>query len=438
MTVTRIAPSPTGYAHIGTMRTALFNWLYAKHHGGEFRIRIEDTDKDRNVNDAIQPIIDGMAWLGIIPDGDIVYQSNNAARHRDVAHELLARGAAYRCYMTTDEIDQAKIITRKTGMPARSPWRDRTDMPDLPYTIRLRMPDHGTTTINDMVQGEVSIQNNTLDDMILLRSDGSPTYMLAVVVDDHDMAVDTVLRGDDHLTNTFRQIWIYRALRWSVPSYGHIPLIHDESGKKLSKRTGAAGIEFYQQGGFVPEAVFNYMLRMGWGHGDHEMFTVDEAIDLFDIDGVGKSSARLDIKRLEFLNGEYLREYPDDGILTLFGAMGKDVSNPMVRSLVPLVKVRSKTLVEAWEYIAMSINGPTVSPNIDSPLYDDFVTRLDHDFSAAGLRMLAEQVAQEHAVKLKHVVAPIRLAITGSKISPPLFEVMELLGEKCVKERLRG
>jgi glutamyl-tRNA synthetase len=442
MTVkTRFAPSPTGYLHIGGARTALFNWLYARHYNGDFHLRIEDTDKNRNDLEAIQPIIDGLDWLGLTPDGAIVYQSDNAARHKEVAEQLVERGAAYRCYMSDDDVTAMKNINRKTGKALRSTFRDVTDTREGPFTIRLRMPDNGQTVIDDLVQGSVTVQNSTLDDMIILRSDGTPTYMLAVVVDDHDAGITHVIRGDDHLNNAFRQLQVIRAMGWAEPKYAHIPLILNEQGKKLSKRDGDAGIEWFEEKGFLPEAAFNYLLRMGWGHGDHEIVDRATAIKLFDLDGVGRAPARLDTKRLEHLNNLYLRDCPNDLLEPLILPLIDHerttamLADDGIGRLLDMTKVRSKTLIEMAMYIDMVLNRPR--KKVESDLLMEFNEALPiTDFTAVNIKAMADRIADAKGMKLKHVVEPLRLATVGSKISPPLFEVMELLGTDECRERL--
>src|SRR3954452_13330396 len=312
--VTRFAPSPTGYLHIGGARTALFNWLFARHHGGKFLLRIEDTDKVRSTTDAIDAILDGMRWLGLDWGGHEYYQSQFWARHAEIAHRLLERGAAYRCYMTQEELAAQRELAARERKPFRinSPWRDVTDeQAGTPFVIRLKSPREGETVIDDKVQGRVTVQNAELDDMVLLRSDGTPTYMLAVVVDDHDMGVTHVIRGDVHLNNAFRQLGIIKAMGWPEPTYAHVPLIHGADGAKMSKRHGATGVMDYHEMGFLPEAVANYLLRLGWGHGDEEIIGRDEAVRWFDLDGVGRSPSRFDLKKLDNLNGHYMREAED-------------------------------------------------------------------------------------------------------------------------------
>src|SRR3954447_19452937 len=315
--VTRFAPSPTGFLHIGGARTALFNWLFARHHGGKFLLRIEDTDKARSTTEAIDAILDGMRWLGLDWDGHEYYQSQFWARHAEVAHKMLERGHAYRCYMTQEELAAQREEAQRERRPFRidSPWRDISDSQgDKPFVIRLKAPRDGETVIDDRVQGRVTVQNAEIDDFVLLRSDGSPTYMLAVVVDDHDMGVTHVIRGDDHLNNAFRQLAIIRAMGWPEPVYAHVPLIHGQDGAKMSKRHGATGVMDYDALGFLPEALSNYLLRLGWGHGDEEIIAREDAVRWFDLAQVGRSPSRFDMKKLDNLNGHYLRE-ADDGRL---------------------------------------------------------------------------------------------------------------------------
>ncbi|HZU50907.1 MAG TPA: glutamate--tRNA ligase, partial [Sphingomicrobium sp.] len=348
--VTRFAPSPTGYLHIGGARTALFNWLYARHTGGKFLLRIEDTDRVRSTKEAIDAILDGMRWLGLDWDGHEYYQSQFWARHAEIAHRLLERGAAYRCYMTQEELAEQRELAQRERRPFRinSPWRDRQDeQNDRPFVIRLKAPREGETMIDDQVQGRVTVQNAEIDDFILLRSDGTPTYMLAVVVDDHDMGVTHVIRGDDHLNNAFRQLAIVRAMGWPEPTYAHVPLIHGADGAKLSKRHGAMGVDAYRDElGLLPEAVNNYLLRLGWGHGDHEIIRQEQAIQWFDLAQVGKSPSRFDFKKLENLNGHYIREADDarlaDLVAPKLGLSAKE-KELLVRAM-PELKPRANTL----------------------------------------------------------------------------------------------
>ncbi len=340
--VTRFAPSPTGFLHIGGARTALFSWLYARHHGGRFLLRIEDTDKARSTQAAIDAIIEGMRWLGLDWDGHEYYQSQFAARHAEVANELLARGHAYRCYMSAEELSAQRERAQAEKRPYRveSPWRDLGDEAgDAPFVLRLKAPREGETVIEDRVQGRVVVKNAELDDMVLLRSDGSPTYMLAVVVDDHDMGVTHVIRGDDHLNNAFRQLGIIRGMGWPEPVYAHVPLIHGPDGAKMSKRHGATGVMDYDALGFLPEALSNYLLRLGWGHGDDEIISRDDAVRWFDLDQVGKSPSRFDTKKLENLNGHYIREADDGRLASLIAPrigtlIGRDLGTEEVALLV--------------------------------------------------------------------------------------------------------
>ena len=350
--VTRFAPSPTGFLHIGGARTALFNWLFARHHGGKFLLRIEDTDKVRSTREAIDAILDGMQWLGLDWDGHEYYQSQFWARHAEVAHRLLERGAAYRCYMTQEELAAQREKAQAERRPFRieSPWRDVAgEQGDKPFVIRLKAPREGETVIEDRVQGRVAVQNAELDDFILLRSDGTPTYMLAVVVDDHDMGVTHVIRGDDHLNNAFRQLAIIRAMGWPEPIYAHVPLIHGSDGAKLSKRHGALGVDAYRDElGFLPEALSNYLLRLGWGHGDDEIISREQAIEWFDIDHVGKAPSRRDLKKLENLNGHYIRETGDERLAELVAPRLQldDAGKALLVKAMPELKARAHNLNE--------------------------------------------------------------------------------------------
>jgi glutamyl-tRNA synthetase len=347
--VTRFAPSPTGFLHIGGARTALFNWLFARHNGGKFLLRIEDTDKARSTSEAIDAILDGMRWLGLDWDGHEYYQSQFWARHAEVAHRLLERGAAYRCYMTQEELAAQREQAQRARKPFRihSPWRDAAEeQAATPFVIRLKAPQEGETVIDDQVQGKVTVQNSEIDDFVLLRSDGTPTYMLAVVVDDHDMGITHVIRGDDHLNNAFRQLAIIRAMGWPEPVYAHVPLIHGQDGAKLSKRHGALGVDNYRDElGILPEALLNYLLRLGWGHGDDEIISRSQAVEWFGIDHVGKSPSRFDVKKLENLNGHYIREADDGRLADLVAPLleGEGDRELLVRAM-PELKARAHTL----------------------------------------------------------------------------------------------
>src|SRR3954469_8627861 len=360
--VTRFAPSPTGFLHIGGARTALFNWLFARHHGGTFLLRIEDTDRARSTDAAVEAIVDGLRWLELTWDGDAVSQFQRRDRHAEVAHQMMAAGHAYRCYASPEELEAMRAAQKAAGQPMRydGRWRDR-DPGEAPAgispVIRLKAPQEGETVLADHVQGEVRVQNAQLDDMVLLRADGTPTYMLSVVVDDHDMNVTHVIRGDDHLTNTFRQIQIYRAMGWDLPEFAHIPLIHGADGAKLSKRHGALGVDAYRDMGYLPEALRNYLLRLGWGHGDNEIISTEQAIEWFDLSGVGRSASRFDMVKLTNLNANYLRETADAELLALvaerletqFGRPLSEVESGRLLKAMPGLKPRAKTIVELAE-----------------------------------------------------------------------------------------
>ncbi len=457
--VTRFAPSPTGFLHIGGARTALFNWLYARHHGGQFRLRIEDTDRERSTPEAIQAILDGLTWLGLDWDGPTVYQSERAERHANVAYQLLAAGKAYRCYATKEELDEMREQARAEGRPPRydGRWRDADPSaapPDVTPVIRIKMPLEGETVIEDRVQGRVTVANEQLDDMVLLRSDGTPTYMLSVVVDDHDMGVTHVIRGDDHLTNAFRQYQVFRALDWTPPVFAHIPLIHGPDGTKLSKRHGAVGVAAYDEKGYLPEAVRNILLRLGWGHGDREIVPTEEAIQLFDLDGVGKSAARFDFAKLDNFNGHYMRE-ADDARLTglvvprLENQLGRaldDAERSRVRAGMPGLKQRAKTLVDLADNARIYVVRPqALTPKAAKHLNDDARARLDRlrgqlaaidAWSEAALEDLVRQAAEAEGVGLGKLAQPLRAALTGSTVSPGIFEVMAAMGREEVLARL--
>jgi len=441
--VTRFAPSPTGFLHIGGARTALFNWLFARHHGGKFLLRIEDTDKARSTKEAIDAILDGMRWLELDWDGHEYYQSQFWARHAEVAHKLLERGHAYRCYMTQEELAAQREKAQAERRPFRidSPWRDVAETQgDKPFVIRLKAPREGETVIEDKVQGRVTVQNSELDDFILLRSDGTPTYMLAVVVDDHDMGVTHVIRGDDHLNNAFRQLAIIRAMGWPEPVYAHVPLIHGADGAKLSKRHGALGVDSYRDElGYLPEAVSNYLLRLGWGHGDDEIISREQAIEWFDLDHVGKSPSRFDFKKLENLNGHYLRQ-ADDARLAALVAPKLGLSEPdlLVRAM-PELKARAHTLNELadgarflFESRPLSIDeaaAALLTPEARAPLaaaHKELVALANWD--SESLEGAIREVAEGAGVKLGKLAQPLRAALTGRTTSPGIFDVLALLG----------
>jgi glutamyl-tRNA synthetase len=444
--VTRFAPSPTGFLHIGGARTALFNWLFARHHGGKFLLRIEDTDKVRSTKDAIDAILDGMHWLGLDWDGHEYYQSQFWARHAEVAHKLLDRGHAYRCYMTTEELAAQREKAQAERRPFRinSPWRDiAEEQGDKPFVIRLKAPGDGETVIEDRVQGRVTVQNAELDDFILLRSDGSPTYMLAVVVDDHDMGVTHVIRGDDHLNNAFRQLAIIRAMGWPEPTYAHVPLIHGPDGAKLSKRHGALGVDAYRDElGMLPEAVGNYLLRLGWGHGDDEIISREQAIEWFDLDHVGKSPSRFDFKKLENLNGHYIREAEDSRLADLVApqlGLSDEHKNLLVRAM-PELKARAHNVHQLGEGAGfLFASRPLDIDEAAAALLTAEARALlaetrealtgVSDWSHDGTEQAIRAVAEKAGVKLGKLAQPLRAALTGRTTSPGIFDVLVLLGK---------
>ncbi|MDP1026117.1 glutamate--tRNA ligase [Sphingomonas sp. KR1UV-12] len=441
--VTRFAPSPTGFLHLGGARTALFNWLFARHHGGRFLLRIEDTDRARSTQPAVDAILAGMRWLGLDWDGDAVMQFARSDRHAEVAHQMVAAGHAYRCYMTAEEITAQREAAQAAKQPLRirSPWRDRSDAPEgQPFVVRLRAPREGATTIEDRVQGSVTVQNAELDDLVLLRSDGTPTYMLAVVVDDHDMGVTHVIRGDDHLNNAFRQLPIYTANGWPVPVYAHIPLIHGSDGAKLSKRHGAVGIEAYRDElGILPEALDNYLLRLGWGHGDEEKISRDQAVEWFDLGAVGKSPSRFDLKKLENLNGKYIREAADDRLAALVAERLPQADAALLARAMPALKERAANLNELADGAGflfaqrpLAID-PAAAPLLEGEapaILASVHAALDAlaDWDTEHLEGAVRQVAEERGVKLGQVAQPLRVALTGRKTSPGIFDVLALLG----------
>ncbi len=442
--VTRFAPSPTGFLHIGGARTALFNWLYARHHGGKFALRIEDTDKARSTQAAIDAILDGMTWLGLDWDGATHFQSEYAARHAEVARQMLASGHAYRCWMSQEELAAGREAAKAERRPfrTRSPWREREDGPDAPSVVRLKAPREGETAIDDLVQGRVTVQNEELDDFVLLRSDGSPTYMLAVVVDDHDMGVTHVIRGDDHLNNAFRQLAIIRAMGWPEPVYGHVPLIHGSDGAKLSKRHGALGVETYRDElGILPEALFNYLLRLGWGHGDDEIISREQAVLWFDIDAVGKSPSRFDLKKLENLNGHYLREADPARLAALIAPKIEGADTDLLARAMPVLTPRAKDLNELGE--GASFLAKSVPLDMDEKAASllagdarDLLGRVRlslaalRDWTAEATEQAVREVAEMSGVKLGQVAQPLRAALTGRATSPGIFDVLALLGRE--------
>ena len=455
--VTRFAPSPTGYLHIGGARTALFNWLFARHHGGAFLLRIEDTDRARSTEPAIAAILDGMRWLGLEWDGDEVYQFARASRHAEVAFQLLAQGDAYKCFATAQELEEMRAQQRADKLPLRydGRWRNRDprDAPEgAPFVVRLKAATEGATTINDSVQGAVTVRNAELDDMVLLRSDGTPTYMLAVVVDDHDMGVTHVIRGDDHLNNAFRQLGIIRAMGWEEPVYAHIPLIHGADGAKLSKRHGALGVDAYRDElGFLPEAVDNYLLRLGWGHGDDEIISREQAVEWFDLAAVGRSPSRFDFKKLENLNGHYIREADDARLAGLvaarLGLSDSPAATDLLQRAMPGLKARAKTINELAESAGFLFRTRPIDVDeaaaklLDAPARQllararDAVAGAD-TWSADALEALVRTVAEAEGVGLGKVAQPLRAALTGRTTSPGIFDVLALIGREESLARL--
>ncbi|MBT3557948.1 MAG: glutamate--tRNA ligase [Rhodospirillales bacterium] len=460
--VTRFAPSPTGFLHIGGARTALFNWLYARHHGGKFLLRIEDTDRKRSTQEAVDAIYEGLEWLGLNWDGDATSQFERADRHREAVQALLDAGKAYRCYCTPEELTQMRETAKAEGLPWKYSgiWRDRdpSEAPEgVDPVIRIKAPLDGEVVINDLVQGEVRVANETLDDMVLLRGDGSPTYMLAVVVDDHDMGVTHVIRGDDHLTNAFRQYQLYVALGWDVPEFAHIPLIHGPDGAKMSKRHGALGVDAYRDEGYLPEAMRNYLLRLGWAHGDEEIISTKQAIEWFDLSNVGRAASRFDFAKLSNLNGHYVRSGDDqmlvDAIAPLLeetrGSALDEAEKALLCTAMPGLKERAKNIVELSDSASFYVAKRPLNYT------EKARNQLDED-AAAHLRVLAsdfDQMAdweaeklEQHvrdyvdatdpAVKLGKVAQPLRAALSGTTVSPPIFDVMVILGKQETLARI--
>ncbi len=459
--VTRFAPSPTGFLHIGGARTALFNWLYARHHGGTYLLRIEDTDRQRSTDAAVDAILDGLSWLGLDWDGDAVSQFARKDRHAEVARQMLEAGRAYYCYASPEELEEMRAAQKAAGQPVRydGRWRDR-DPSEAPAgvkpVVRLKAPQEGETVLKDHVQGEVRVQNAQLDDLILLRADGTPTYLLAVVVDDHDMGVTHVIRGDDHLTNTFRQIQIYNAMGWDLPEFGHIPLIHGPDGAKLSKRHGALGVDAYRDMGYLPEAIRNYLLRLGWAHGDDEIISTEQAVEWFNLEGIGRSPSRFDFAKLENLNAHYMRQADDARLVGLAAplleaelgrALTESERDLLTRAMNGL-KQRARTVVDlarsARFYLAarplpMDEKAAALLDEKGRGVLADLAARFEAeaDFTAAALEALVRAFAEERGEKLGKIAQPLRAALTGSTVSPPIFEVAELLGRAETLARMK-
>jgi len=462
--VTRFAPSPTGFLHIGGARTALFNWLFARHHGGRYLLRIEDTDRARSTKPAIAAILDGLSWLGLDWDGDVLFQFARAERHAEVARRMLAEDKAYYCYASPQELEEMRDAQRRAGVPVRydGRWRDRDPKeapPGVAPVIRLRAPQSGQTVIQDAVQGEVKVENAQLDDMILLRADGTPTYMLAVVVDDYDMGVTHVIRGDVHLNNAFRQLQIIHAMGWPEPTYAHVPMILGPDGAKLSKRHGALGVDAYRDMGFLPAALRNYLLRLGWGHGDDEIIPTEKAIEWFDLSGVGRSPSRFDMAKLTNLNAHYLRETSDaelmllvlPGIVAKLGAKLDASAQERLRRGLNGVKQRSRTVVELADNLVFYARhgAPPIADDKAraqlTPNAKALLGKLAHaldaetaDWSEPRIEEAIRRFIESEGVKLCQVAQPLRVAMTGSTASPGIFEVLAILGPAETMTRLQA
>jgi glutamyl-tRNA synthetase len=450
--VTRFAPSPTGYLHIGGARTALFNWLFARHHGGRYLLRIEDTDRARSTGPAIEAIFDGLRWLGLDGDEPATFQFARSERHAEVAQALLDAGHAYRCYLTPEELAERRAKAQAERRPFRleSEWRDADPASaptGAPSVVRIKAPRDGETVIDDLVQGRVTVANVEIDDFVLLRSDGTPTYMLAVVVDDHDMGVTHVIRGDDHLNNAFRQLAIIHGMNWEVPIYAHVPLIHGSDGAKLSKRHGALGVDAYRDElGVLPEALFNYLLRLGWGHGDEEFITRDQAVEWFDIAHVGKSPSRFDLAKLQNLNGHYLREADDARLADLVAARMTGDLPPatdlgLLARAMPVLKVRAKDINElaanaAFLFVTRPLPLDAKAEALLTPEARALLARIDdrlrgeNGWTSEGLEASLKAMAEEIGLGLGKLAQPLRAALTGQTTSPGIFDVLTLLGRE--------
>lgn len=457
--VTRFAPSPTGYLHIGGARTALFNWLYARGRGGKFLLRIEDTDRERSTPEATEAILKGLTWLGLDWDGEPVSQFARKDRHAEVAHQMLARGTAYKCFSTQEEIAAFRAEAEARGSYAvfQSPWRDAdpSTHPDAPYVIRMRAPREGETVIKDQVQGNVVIQNSALDDMICLRSDATPTYMLAVVVDDHDMGVTHVIRGDDHLNNAARQQMVYDAMGWTVPIWAHIPLIHGPDGKKLSKRHGATGLEEYQALGYPAAGMRNYLARLGWAHGDDEFFTSDQAKEWFDLPGIGRAPARLDFKKLEHVSGQHIAAGDNAALLHELQAFLMAANRPaltdaqsnLMMLAMPFLKDRAKTfpdLLDKAQFILTSRPVPrdeaaekALDP-VSRGILNELTPRLQTvNWTKEALEPVLTELAAAHGLGFGKLAAPLRAALAGRTVSPSVYDMMLVIGRDETIGRLQ-
>ncbi|MCF6327996.1 MAG: glutamate--tRNA ligase [Devosiaceae bacterium] len=463
--ITRFAPSPTGFLHIGGARTALFNWVFAKKHNGKMVLRIEDTDRARYTEEASEAIIDGLSWLGIQWDGESVSQFANRQRHAKIAYELLQSGNAYKCYCTSEELSQMRELAKQKGLPPRydGRWRDadpKSVPSDIPYVIRIKTPENKNIIINDLVQGEVRFNTQNLDDFILLRSDGTPTYMLAVVVDDHDMGATHVIRGDDHLTNTARQIVIYQALGWNIPQMAHLPLIHGQDGAKLSKRHGALGVDAYRRMGYLPQAMCNYLARLGWSHGDDEFFNIEQLVEWFDFDGLNKGAARFDFAKLENLNAQHIRQCASQELFDRMVSLADELGNKEdfdglkkyqtnVLEMLEELKPRAKTLldlislaqfiycefpIKIEEKAAKQLNEQT--RNMIAAIVET-LEELD-EWTAENISAVIRQFGEDNEIKLGKIAQPLRVALTGRTVSAGIFEMMAVIGKQETLKRFKG
>jgi glutamyl-tRNA synthetase len=457
--VTRFAPSPTGFLHIGGARTALFNWLYAKAKGGVMLLRIEDTDRERSTAEAIDAILDGLDWLGLHWEGEPLFQHSRSERHQEIAEQLLAEGNAYKCYCTAEELAEMREQARAQGKPPvyDGTWRDRDPADastDVAPSIRFKAPREGETVINDQVQGRVVVANKELDDLILMRSDGSPTYMLSVVVDDHDTGITHVIRGDDHLTNAARQSQIFASLGWQTPIFAHVPLIHGPDGSKLSKRHGALGVEAYRDMGYLPAALRNYLVRLGWSHGDQEIFSTEEMIHLFDLGNIGRSPSRFDLAKLDSLNSHYIKETSDDELIRLIRDSSDHLNMPeasripdteaewkMLEQALSLLKTRANTLIDLIDKAQFIFaNRPIeIDAKARKLLDNDAVSRLGdvaarleglEDWSIPSIEAALRAYSEETGLGLGKIAQPLRAALTGQTSSPGIFDVLALLGRE--------
>lgn len=452
--VTRFAPSPTGYLHIGGVRTALFNWLFAKSNNGKFLLRIEDTDRKRSTQESARLILDGLDWLGLDYDEEPVYQHKNIARHSEIANHLLKEGKAYKCWATESDLDIMRQEANKLGLPIKynGMWREKNPEEEKtePFVIRFKTPLEGKTVIYDKVQGEITFSNDNFDDLILLRSDGTPTYMLSVVVDDHDMGVTHIIRGDDHLTNAAKQKQIYEALNWKVPTFSHIPLIHGSDGAKLSKRHGALGIDHYQKNGFLPEAMINYLLRLGWSHGDKEIFSQEDMIRLFNIKNIGKSSSRLDIEKLQSVNNHYIKNSSDKDLLKIIkkfqSSIDKKTEDSILKILPDLKKSAKRTddLLSGISFIFLSkpIQLSEDLKKIITPEAKAILNKIKKNLLALeswdsnNIEQLLKDFSISEELKFKDIAQPLRVALTGSLSSPSIYNILDCLGADEVINRL--